>query len=320
VAAGQRGDAAVGHRAGYLPLVPADPRIAVVIVTLNGATRISAVLERLLALPQGPEVIVVDNASTDGTAQLVRRRFPAARLIRLAENVGAVGRNAGVAATRAPYVAFAEDDSWYEPEALRIAADLLDRHPDVGLLNAHVLVGETGRSDDLHQEMVDTPLPDRLDLPGHRIVSFLEGASIVRRAAFLAVGGFARELGIGGPEQHLAAELLAAGWELRYVPALRARHMPDHAEPAPRVRRLGLRNALWFAWGRRPPRAALRWTVHLLRCSPRNRTTALALLDALRGAPRVLRARRPLPAAVEAQLALLDGPRLAASARSYGRR
>lgn len=306
-------------RPGYLRVVPADPRIAVVIVTLNGAARIGLALERLLALPEAPEAIVVDNASADGTAELVRRRFPAACLIRLEENVGAAGRNVGVAATRAPYVAFAEDDSWYEPGALRTAADLLDRHRDVALLNAHVLVGEAGRSDGLHREMVDTPLPDRAELPGHRIVSFLEGASIVRRAAFLAAGGFARELGIGGPEQHLAAELLVRGWELRYVPAVRARHMPDHAEPPPRVWRLGLRNALWFAWGRRPPRAALRWTVHLLRCSPANATTALALLDALRGAPRVLQRRRPLPAAVEAQFALLDESRLAASARAYGR-
>jgi GT2 family glycosyltransferase len=297
-----------------------DPRIAVVIVTLNGAARIGVALERLLALSEAPEVIVVDNASTDGTAQLVRRRFPAVRVIPLGQNLGAAGRNVGVAATRARYVAFAEDDSWYEPGSLRLAADLLDRHPDVALLNAHVLVGAGARPDGLHCEMVDTPLPDRADLPGHRIISFLEGASIVRRVAFLSAGGFARELGIGGPEQHLAVELLAAGWELRYVPEVRARHTPDHAEPAPRVRRLGLRNALWFAWSRRPPRPALRWTVHLLRCSPANRTTALALLDALRGAPRVLREHRMLPAAVEAQLALLDGVRLASSARSYGRR
>lgn len=308
------------RRCGYLPRVPADPRVAVVIVTRDGAARIGRALERLLALPEAPEVVLVDNASRDGTGALVRRRFPAVRVIRLAENRGAAGRNVGVAATRARYAAFAEDDSWYEPGALRAAADLLDRHPDVAVLNAHVRVGEAARPDPLHGEMVGTPVPDRHDLPGHRILSFLEGVSVVRRSAFLAVGGFDRRLGIGGPEQHLAADLLAAGWELRYVPEVGARHVPDHGDPSPRVRRLGLRNALWFAWARRPAGCALRWTVHLVRCSPPTRATALALLDALRGAPRVLRARRPLPAAVEAQLALLDGARLEAAARSYGRR
>jgi GT2 family glycosyltransferase len=300
--------------------VPSDPRIAVVIVTRNGAARIGRALERLCALPEEPEIVVVDNASTDGTARQVAQRFPAVRVISLGENLGAAGRNAGVAAVAAPYVAFAEDDSWYEPGALRLAADLLDRHPDVALVNAHVLVGEEARPDPLHREMVGTPLPDRPDLPGHRILSFLEGVSIVRRSAFLSAGGFAPALGVGGPEQHLAADLLAGGWELRYVPAVRARHVPDHAEPSARVRRLGLRNALWFAWSRRPPGPALRWTVHLLRCSPANRATALALLDAVRGAPRVLCSRRPLPPAVEAQLALLDGPRRRSGREGYGGR
>jgi N-acetylglucosaminyl-diphospho-decaprenol L-rhamnosyltransferase len=296
-----------------------DPRLAVVLVTRDGAARVGRALGHLVALPEAPEVVLVDNASTDGTAAAVRRRFPSVRVLELPENLGAAGRNAGVAAARAPYVAFAEDDSWYEAGALRRAADLLDRHPDVALLNAHVRVGEDARPDPLHEQMVDTPVPDRPGLPGHRILSFLEGVSIVRRAAFLAVGGFDRGLGVGGPEQHLAADLLEAGWELRYVPEVHARHVPDHGEPSPHVRRLGLRNALWFAWGRRAWGPALRWTLHLLRCSPPTGATALGLLDAVRGAPRVLRARRPLPAAVEAQLALLDTSRLAASARSYGR-
>jgi GT2 family glycosyltransferase len=306
---------ACGYRLG----VSSDPRIAVVIVTRNGAQRIGGVLGRLCALSEAPAIVVVDNASTDGTARQVAQRFPAVHVISLGANLGAAGRNAGVAAVAAPYVAFAEDDSWYEPGALRLAADVLDRHPDVALVNAHVLVGEEARPDPLHREMVGTPVPDRPDLPGHRILSFLEGVSIVRRSAYLSVGGFAPRLGVGGPEQHLAADLLAAGWELRYVPAVRARHVPDHREPPPHVRRLGLRNALWFAWARRPPRPALRWTVQLLRCSPPNRATALALLGALWGAPRVLRRRRPLPPAVEAQLALLDASRLRSCMSSYGR-
>ena len=297
-----------------------DPRIAVVIVTLDGAPRILRALERLVALPEAPEIIVVDNGSTDGTPAAVRDAFPGVRVLALSENRGAAGRNAGVAAVAAPYVAFAEDDSWYEPGALRTAADLLDRHPDVGLINARVLVGEDRRPEPLLAEMAESPLRDRADLPGHPILSFLEGVSIVRKDAFEAAGGFAGDLGLGGPEEHLAADLLERGWQLRYVPEVVARHLPDHGEPSPRVRRLGLRNALWFAWHRRPVGPALRWTAHLVRTSPPNRATALGVLDALRGAPRVLRARRLLPPPVEAQMALLDGPRLGSQARNYGRR
>jgi GT2 family glycosyltransferase len=149
-------------------------------------------------------------------------------------------------------------------------------------------------------------------------LSFLEGVSIVRREAFLAVGGFDPRLLVGGPEEHLAADLLADGWELRYVPSVNARHVPDHAAPSPLVRRLGLRNTLWFAWGRRPPAAALRWSVHVVRSSPVNAATLLGIVDALRELPRVLRERRRLPPAVEAEMALLDDLKRSSRARCYG--
>ena len=297
----------------------ADPRVAVVIITMNGRERIGRTLRELAALPERPQVVVVDNGSVDGTAGHVRRRFPQVRVIELAENLGAAGRTAGVEAVEAPYVAFAEDDSWYEPGALAAAANLLDAHPEVGLINSHVLVGPDRRPEPLHEDMVGTPVPDRPGLPGHRILSFLEGVSIVRREAYLAVGGFDPVLHVGGPEEHLAADLLAAGWELRYVPEIRSRHVPDHKQPSAFVRRRGLRNTLWFAWGRRPLGPALRWTVHVLRDSPPTAATALGVLDAVRGLPRVVRRRRPLPPAIERDMALLDEPKMRSEVRRYGR-
>ncbi|MEA2290265.1 MAG: hypothetical protein QOD55_2262 [Solirubrobacteraceae bacterium] len=303
------------------PAPPArDPRVAVVMIVRDGRRRVDRALEPLTALPEAPQIVVVDNASTDGTADAVRRRFPGVRVVVLPENRGAAGRNAGVAVVDAPYVAFAEDDSWYEPGALSAAADILDAHPEVALVNAHVLVGAEGRPDPLHAEMIGTPVPERrAGLPGHRILSFLEGVSIVRRAAFEAVGGFDPRTALGGPEEHLAADLLAGGWELRYVPAVRARHVPDHMTPSSLVRRLGLRNTLWFSWGRRPPGPAMRMTLHVIGSSPPNRATLLGVAGALRGLPRVLRERRPLPRDVEADMARLDAAKIASTARSYGR-
>jgi GT2 family glycosyltransferase len=293
--------------------------VAVVMITRNGSRRIVRALAHLVALPERPEVVVVDNASDDGTPELIRRAFPQVRLVELDRNLGAAARTAGVAVTRAPYVAFAEDDSWYEAGALAAAERLLDAHPSVGLVNAHVLVGEDRRPEPLHADMVDTPVPDPTGLPGHRILSFLEGVSIVRRAAYCGVGGFDPRLFTGGPEEHLAADLLAAGWELRYVPEVVARHVPDHGTPSDEVRRVGLRNTLWFAWGRRPLRPALRWTAHVLRTAPRSAVTARGALAALAGLPRVLRERRPLPAAVEAQMRRIDAAKMRSAARSYGR-
>ena len=296
-----------------------DERTSVVMIVFNGRHRIGRALAHLCALPERPPIVVVDNGSTDGTADFVAARFPAVSVIRLPVNLGAAGRNVGVAAVTTPYVAFAEDDSWYVPGALVTAADLLDRHLDVVLINAQVLVGPHGTPDPLHADMVGTAIGDRPGLPGYRILSFLEGASIVRRRTYETAGGFDPALAIGGPEEHLAADLLTAGGELRYVPSVRVRHWPDHREPPPLVRRRGLRNTLWFAWGRRPLRPALRWTAHAIGNSPRNSTTLLAVLDAIRGLPRVLRRRRLLPPAVERDMARLDLPKMRSQARRYGR-
>src|SRR3954468_15042196 len=98
-------------------------------------------------------VILVDNGSTDGTAPAVRARLPQVRVIELAENAGAVARNIGVQAAETPYVAFADDDSWWAPGALRRAADILDAHPRVGLLAGRVLVGPQERTDPVSTAM-----------------------------------------------------------------------------------------------------------------------------------------------------------------------
>jgi GT2 family glycosyltransferase len=291
----------------------------VVLITHNGSPRIGRSLAALEALPERPEIVVVDNGSSDGTARRVREEHPGVRVLTLRRNRGAAGRTAGVAALARPYAAFAEDDSWYEPGALATAADLLDAHPDVAVVNAHVLVGADRHPDPLHEDMVDAGLPDAGGLPGHPLISFLEGVSVVRRDAYLAVGGFDPRLGIGGPEEHLAADLLERGWKLRYVPDVRARHVPDHRRPSRRARRLGLRNTLWFAWGRRPLRPALVWTAHVIARSPRDATTLAGLAGALAGLPRVLRERRPLPPAVEAQVSCLDAQKRHSRARRYGR-
>jgi GT2 family glycosyltransferase len=299
-----------GGRAG-------DARVAVVMITLNGGPRVFPALQHLTGLPERPRVVVVDNGSSDCTGEAILRRFPGVTIVDAGTNLGSAGRTLGVQAVDAPYIAFAEDDSWYAPGSLALAADVLDAHPEIGLLQAHVLVGPNERPDPLHADMVGTPVQDAPELPGHPILSFLEGASIVRRTAYLAVGGYDPRLLVGGPEEHLAADLLTAGWKLRYVPEIVAHHHPDHGEPSPFVRRLGLRNTLWFAWRRRPPRAALRWTAHVVGQSGLSPNTVAGLVMALAGLPRVLRHRRPLPPEVERQMAQLDEPKRRSRARNY---
>ena len=285
-----------------------DDRVSIVMITRDRRHEADRSLRMLAELPEHPRIIVVDNGSTDGTARMVRNRHPEVHLIDARSNLASAGRTLGVRAATTPYVAFSDDDSWWEPGALRRAADLLDVHPTLGLIAAHILVGADDRDDPVCAQMARSPLPPVPGAPGTPVLGFLAGMSVVRRDAYLAVGGFAACVGVGGEEAWVAADLAAAGWHLSYVPDVVARHMPSAQRNPDGRRRIDLRNALWFAWTRRPLPVAARRTATLLRAARRDRVTSGALADAVRGWSWVQRTRRPLPPEVDAALELLDRP------------
>jgi GT2 family glycosyltransferase len=297
--------------------VAPDRRVAVVVITHQRREEVLLAVDRLLALPEGPHVVVVDNGSADGTADAVRARFPSVELVASPENLGAVGRNVGVALLDTPYVAFCDDDTWWDPGSLRIAADVLDRHPRLAAVTARILVEPGGAEDPIVAELRDSPVQGADWLPGPALGSFLAGASVLRRDAFLQVGGFSDRLWLGGEEELMAGDLAAAGWELCYLPELTVHHQASRLRDPHRRRHDGIRNTLWTTWLRRPLRPALRRTVHLLRTVPRDRVTARALLAAARGIPWVLRERRVLPPQAEARFAALDEAQRRSTARRY---
>src|SRR5262245_43764552 len=103
----------------------ADPFVSIVIVTWNGRQFLDACLDAVAA-QQGvaTETILVDNASSDGTADYVRKRFPWVRVIGLRENRGfAGGNNAGVREARGRYVALLNNDTVPEPGWLQTLLD-----------------------------------------------------------------------------------------------------------------------------------------------------------------------------------------------------
>jgi hypothetical protein len=130
----------------------------------------------------------------------------------LPRNRGAVARNVGVELADTPYVAFADDDSWWAPGALERAADLFDAHPRLAVLAGRVLIGPEERLDPFCRLLADSPLGQEADLPGPSILGFLACAAVVRRDAFLAVGGFDPVVGFLGEEERVSLDLAAAGW------------------------------------------------------------------------------------------------------------
>lgn len=293
-----------------------DPRVGIVVLTHNRADEVTRTLERLVALPERPVIVVVDNGSSDGTAETVRRGFPAVTCIRLATNLGAAGRNIGVEACDRPYVALCDDDTWWEPGSLTRAADLLDAHPTIAVMTGKVLI-RSERIDPICLFMANSPLPALPGFPGPSLLGFLAGASIVRRQAFQAVGGFEPRLFIGAEEELLTLDLASAGWALAYVDDLVIHHHPSPGRDAESRRRLLARNSLWIAWLRRPPRSALARTLAVIRAGTHSRADREALRDAAGGLAWVLANQRCVSPRLDRQLRQLER---AQSARRHSSR
>lgn len=280
--------------------------VTVVVITHNRLDSLARTLSWLDGLTGVFEVIVVDNATDQCDLADVCRQYDSVRLIRVDRNHGAAARNIGVDAASTPFVAFCDDDSWWEADAIVRARAYFGRYPDVALIAGRVLVGSEQRLDPVSALQSISPLPRLVPMPGPAILGFLACSVIVRTDAFRGVGGFSPLFGVGGEEALLAIDLAAAGWGLTYAEDVVAYHYPSSKRLDCLRQRTETRNSLWVAWMRRRSRSVLPISLRQIRRAPGNRCSGRGLLDALRGTPRVLRQRRAVPPWLEEQLRLLE--------------
>jgi GT2 family glycosyltransferase len=271
-----------------LPIGALRTSVTVVVITRNRAASLRIALAQLCALPEGAEIIVVDNGSADETREVVQQA--GVRGVFLGRNAGAAGRNVGVELAESPYVAFSDDDSWWAPGALAGAAALLDAQPRLALLQGKILVGPQERLDPIC----------RLMTAGAAIDGFVACGAIVRRDAFLQCGGFHPRYGVGGEEALLAIDLVRRGWRLAYCDEIVAHHHPQASGARPGRRARMVRNDLWTAWLRGGAGHAVGLTCQVLKKSLNDPEARNGLLEAMRGIPWVLRERRAWARSVRA--------------------
>jgi GT2 family glycosyltransferase len=187
----------------------------VVIPTFNGRDMLARCLRALAG--ESATVIVVDNASTDGTAELVAREFPGVMLLRLEENAG-FGRavNAGAAAGDGEAIVLVNNDVVVEEGFVSaIVAPLAE--PRVGMVAGLTTIPGSGETDGFGIEL-DRALVaynrGRYGAPLGGLAMPSGGAAAFRRSAFEAVGGFDEALFAYAEDVDLGLRLRAAGWDV----------------------------------------------------------------------------------------------------------
>lgn len=213
----------------------ASPAIAVVIVTHDSADDVPRTLEALDAQrAAGDQVVIVDNASTDGGPDAYRAAAPWATVIETGTNGGfAAGCHVGVDASDAELILLLNPDSVPQPGFLDALRATAAEQPTWGAWQALVTLpgGDEvntwgnavhflgfGWADGHGRPVTDAPTAPRE-------VGFASGAAmVIRRTAWDAAGGFQPHYFMYGEDLDLSLRLRLAGWGIGVVPAARAEH------------------------------------------------------------------------------------------------
>ena len=242
------------------------PELSIVIVTWNSRGYLEPCLRSLGAGARDREVFVVDNASQDGTPDLVRASFPEVRLVVNTENLGfAAATNVGLRQAGGRHALLLNPDTLAHPGALEALTAYADAHPEAWALGPRLLdpdgsLQRTGvRFPSAWNLLVEALFLDRL-LPRTRLfgshceryadpararrVDYLQGSCLLLRMdAVRRVGELDEEFFLYFEETDWCYRCRAAGGEVHYVPDATVTHHGGSGERHYGERRLLLHHA-----------------------------------------------------------------------------
>ncbi|WP_095168044.1 polysaccharide pyruvyl transferase family protein [Pseudomonas sp. Irchel 3H3] len=242
-------------------LVPAAPRndLSVVILIHNNAGIIARCLETLKKHCGAyvKEVIVVDNASSDGGAEIVEQQFPDVKLVRNPENGCSSGRNLGVTHASGKYITFFDSDQWFTGSSgFAEALSILESRASVGVIGWNAGWFDATRTD--LGGMIADYCPNRAMNPvaireGYRSdIGFLGTSGFfMRRSVFEAIEGFDTYYDPTCFEDtDLCFQIRALGMEVSFRDLSGIRHQPHQTTGADsgsdKYKTLFLRNSTYF--------------------------------------------------------------------------
>lgn len=295
------------------------PLLSVIIPNWNGVRFLQTCLDALRSQTYPRvEVIVVDNASTDGSPAFIADHYPEMRLLALPENRGFTGAcNAGFDAAQGELVALLNNDTQVAPTWAAEAVAAFERHPEAGLVASKMLLFD--QRDTLHAA---GDLMRTNGLPGNRgvwtpdgpqysaeeyVFSACGGASIYRRALLDAIGVLDDDFFFSLEDVDLSWRAQLSGWRCVYAPRAVVYHHLSATGGGATASYYNGRNLMWLIaknmpgpllrrYGRQIVRAQLRIAKKALRAwrGEAARARLRGMLAGLWGLPRALRKRRAI--------------------------
>ncbi len=228
----------------------AEPALTVIIVTYNSRDEIDACLRSLYGdLKDGPaQVIVVDNASTDGTAAHIQEHWPRVTLVASAENRGfAAANNMGLARAAGDNILLLNPDTVLRPGAMASLQAALATHPEAAVVGPRLinpdessqpswrsfpsLLGDLIGMTELYRvsiarRLLSRWLVDLRETPCGQFVDWLSGACLlVRRTAIEEVGRLDEGFFMYSEEMEWQYRMAARGWRVWLEPSARVVHL-----------------------------------------------------------------------------------------------
>ncbi len=221
--------------------------VSIILVNYNGGQVVIDCLDSLQKTLQtiAHEVIVVDNASTDSSADQIETLFPAVHLVRQSHNRGfGTGNNRGASLAKGEFLLLLNTDTLLTDDILPYLVDLMRHDPTIGIIGPRLLnpdggfqrstapeIGIWGECQALKQQFDDRTHRHRLDQPTKMqdIDIVLGAALLIRKGLFDALSGFDETFFMYFEESDLCIRAQEKGWKVIYAPSVSLIHLGGYS-------------------------------------------------------------------------------------------
>ena len=217
------------------------PIATVIITTRNRRDMLRRAVQSAVSQEGDIEVLVVDDASTDGTCEMLRQEFPTVRVEARTEQAGYIAqRNRAFRLARGPIVVTIDDDAVFSTSKIVQQAVGFFDNPRIGALALAFANFFDGVGHPWYKDIPDV---------SSATYTFIGTASAIRRELFLKVDGYREVYRHWTEEVDFCLKLLNQGYFVRFAPADLIHHFPDHTSRNSDNNKLVFRNrilAIWF--------------------------------------------------------------------------